>query len=162
MPHYIHTGNIRNSIFIYGNMPHYIHTGNIRNSIFIYGNMPLYFHMWNVGNSIFPYEICHHIFIQEIQKIPYFTEGNLPPYFYMWNIEYSIFHRCKCAPHFHMWNKENINAIFSNMNLQILILREESQKAKTSTIWHHLYVESKIWHKWTYSWNRNRLTDTEI
>ena len=27
--------------------------------------------------------------------------------------------------------------------------------------WHHLYVESKIWHKWTYPWNRNRLTDID-
>ena len=26
---------------------------------------------------------------------------------------------------------------------------------------HHLYVESKIWHKWTYLPNRNRLTDIE-
>ena len=29
---------------------------------------------------------------------------------------------------------------------------------------HHMYhshVESKIWYKWTYLWNKNRLTDTE-
>ena len=26
-------------------------------------------------------------------------------------------------------------------------------------VWYHLYVESKIWHKWTYPWNRNRLRD---
>ena len=26
---------------------------------------------------------------------------------------------------------------------------------------YHLYVESKIWHKWTYLQNRNRLTDIE-
>ena len=24
-----------------------------------------------------------------------------------------------------------------------------------------LYMESKIWNKWTYLWNRNRLTDIE-
>ena len=24
-----------------------------------------------------------------------------------------------------------------------------------------LHVESKVWHKWTYLWNRNRLTDIE-
>ena len=24
-----------------------------------------------------------------------------------------------------------------------------------------VYVESKIWHKWTYPWNGNRLTDIE-
>ena len=27
--------------------------------------------------------------------------------------------------------------------------------------WHHLYVESKIWHKWTYLQCRNRFTDLE-
>ena len=32
---------------------------------------------------------------------------------------------------------------------------------KTNTIWHHLYVEFKIWHKWTCLQNRNRLTDIE-
>ena len=26
---------------------------------------------------------------------------------------------------------------------------------------YHLYVDSKIWHKWTYLWNRNRPTDIE-
>ena len=30
-----------------------------------------------------------------------------------------------------------------------------------SAKWHHLYVESKIGHKWTYLWNRNRFTDIE-
>ena len=34
-------------------------------------------------------------------------------------------------------------------------------KSKTNTIWYHLHVESKIWHEWTYLWNRNRLTDIE-
>ena len=46
------------------------------------------------------------------------------------------------------------------MQLEIIILSEVSQK-KTNTMWYHLYVESKIWHKWTYLWNRNRLTDIE-
>ena len=32
------------------------------------------------------------------------------------------------------------------MQLEIIILREINQK-KTNTIWYHLYVESKIWHK---------------
>ena len=32
---------------------------------------------------------------------------------------------------------------------------------RTNTIWHHLCVESKIRHKWTYLQNRNRLTDIE-
>ena len=40
------------------------------------------------------------------------------------------------------------------------IIREVSQR-KTDTVWYHLQVESKIWHKWTDLWNRNRLTDIE-
>lgn len=108
MPPYVYTWNIGNSIFINSNMPHYIHTGNIRNSIFICGNMPLYFHMWNMGNSIFPYEICHHIFIQEIYKIPYFIEGNLPliSICEIYNIPYFI--DANLPRYFHMRNKENI------------------------------------------------------
>ena len=34
-------------------------------------------------------------------------------------------------------------------------------KRKTNIIWYHLYVQSKIWHKWTYLWNRSRPTDRE-
>ena len=36
-----------------------------------------------------------------------------------------------------------------------------SLRRKTNTIWYHLYVESKLWHKWTCLWNRNWLRDTE-
>ena len=46
------------------------------------------------------------------------------------------------------------------MDLDIIILNEV-RKRKTSTIWYHLHEESKIWHKWIYLWNRNRLTDIE-
>ena len=42
------------------------------------------------------------------------------------------------------------------MQLEIIILIEVSQK---NTIWFHLYVESKIWHTWTYL--QNRLTDIQ-
>ena len=34
-------------------------------------------------------------------------------------------------------------------------------KRKTNTIRYHLCVESKIWHNWTYPWNRNRTRDIE-
>ena len=54
-----------------------------------------------------------------------------------------------------------MNVIFISMDLEIIILSEVSQKRKTNTIWYHLYVESKIVHKWTYLLNRNRLTDIE-
>ena len=42
-------------------------------------------------------------------------------------------------------------------------LRCRTIQQKTSTLWYHLHVESKTknWYKWTYSWNRNRFTDTE-
>ena len=46
------------------------------------------------------------------------------------------------------------------MDLEIIILSEVS-RAKTNIIWYRLYVESKIWYKWTYLQNRNRLTDIE-
>ena len=45
------------------------------------------------------------------------------------------------------------------MDLDFIILSEVSQKEKDIT--YHLYMESKIWQKWTYLQNRNRLTDTE-
>ena len=38
---------------------------------------------------------------------------------------------------------------------------EVSRKRETNTIWCHLHVESEIWHKWTYLWNRNRFIDTK-
>ena len=48
------------------------------------------------------------------------------------------------------------------MDLEIIILSEVYQKEnRTNTIWYHLYVEYKIWHKWTYLRNRNRLSDVE-
>ena len=46
------------------------------------------------------------------------------------------------------------------LQLEIIILSEVSQR-KTNTLWYHLRVESKIWHKWTYLWNRNRIRDIE-
>ena len=48
------------------------------------------------------------------------------------------------------------------MDLKIIILNEVCQKRKTNTVWYHLHVESKIQHKWTYLWNRNRLTESKL
>ena len=42
-----------------------------------------------------------------------------------------------------------------------MIILSEVRKRKTNTRGYHLYVESKIRHKWTYLRNRNRLTDVE-
>ena len=46
------------------------------------------------------------------------------------------------------------------MQLERIILTEVSQKEKYK---YHmiLYVESKIWHKWTYLWNKNTIMDIE-
>ena len=43
-----------------------------------------------------------------------------------------------------------------------MITLNDVRKRKTNTIWYHLYVESKIWHKWTYQWNRNRITKRRV
>ena len=37
------------------------------------------------------------------------------------------------------------------MDLEIIIL---SKVRKTNTIWYYLYVESKLWHKWTELWDK--------
>ena len=44
------------------------------------------------------------------------------------------------------------------MDLEIIILSEISQRQISCDI---TYMESKIWYKWTYLQNRNRLTDIE-
>ena len=36
------------------------------------------------------------------------------------------------------------------MDLETLILSEVSQKENTNTIWYHLFMESKIWNRWSY------------
>ena len=46
------------------------------------------------------------------------------------------------------------------MDLEITILREESQRDKIHPI-SLIYVEPKTWYKRTYLQNRNRLTDIE-
>ena len=54
-----------------------------------------------------------------------------------------------------VWN----NAFCSNIDgLEIIMLSDVSQR---HIILYYLYVESKIWHKWTYPEDRNRLTDRE-
>ena len=64
---------------------------------------------------------------------------------------------------YHSAIKKNKRMPFAEtgMQLEIITLSEVSQKGKPNTIWYHLYVESKIWHKWTYLLNRNRIKDIE-
>ena len=54
-------------------------------------------------------------------------------------------------------------------NNAILLQHEEprdchtkwSKSERERQIPYHLYVESKMWHKWTYLWKRNKFTDIE-
>ena len=69
---------------------------------------------------------------------------------YIYTMEYySAIKKNEIMPFAAMW-----------MDLEIIILSEVNQ-IKTNTIRYHLYVESKIWYKWTYLQNRNRLRDIE-
>ena len=67
------------------------------------------------------------------------------PYVYMYTTEYYS-------------AMKKSNAICSNVNGP-RDAHTQWSKAKTNIIWHHSYVESKTWYKWTYLQNRN--TDTE-
>ena len=46
------------------------------------------------------------------------------------------------------------------MDLEIITLGKSEREIQIQMI-SLICVESKIWHKWTYLWNRNRLTDIE-
>ena len=59
-----------------------------------------------------------------------------------------------------MRKKEILPFAATWMQLKIIILSEVSQR-KTNIMCYHLYLESKIWHKRTYLWNRNRHTGIE-
>lgn len=43
------------------------------------------------------------------------------------------------------------------MDLEIIIPSKVGQKEKTNIIY-HLYVEYKLWHKWTYQWKQKHNT----
>ena len=47
------------------------------------------------------------------------------------------------------------------IQLEILILSEVSQKEEDNTIWYHLFVESKIWHRWSYPKKEKQITARE-
>ena len=68
---------------------------------------------------------------------------------------------CVCEMEYYSGIKKEWNSTFySNMDGP-RVLSEVSQR-KTNTIWYHLRVESKIWPKWTYLQNRNRLTENRL
>ena len=68
----------------------------------------------------------------------------------MWYIHtmeyYSAIKGNKIMPFAATWLKLDIHTKWS-----------KSEKRKTNTIWYHLYLESNIWHKWTYIQKRNKL-----
>ena len=58
--------------------------------------------------------------------------------------------------------KEGNNTIWSNMDAtRDYHTKRSKSERETQTHMIALYVESKIWHKWTYLWSRNRLTGLE-
>ena len=75
--------------------------------------------------------------------------------------EYIGIHNRLVPSHKKEWN----NAIYNNMDRRrdnhTKWSKSLSRKRKTNAIWYHLHVEPNTWHKWTYPWNRNQLTDIE-
>ena len=66
-------------------------------------------------------------------------------------------HNGTLLSHKEEWN----NAFVATwMDLEIIITSEVNQ-TKINIMQHHFYVESRIWHKWNYLPNRNRLTNIE-
>ena len=64
----------------------------------------------------------------------------------------------KLPRHKKEWN----NAICSNIDETRYYHTKWSKSEKeTNIVLYHLYVESKIWHKWIYLWNITRITDIE-
>ena len=58
------------------------------------------------------------------------------------------------------YKKEQNNVIFNKMNGPRDYHTNQSQsKRKLNIIWYHLYMKSKIRHKWIYLWNRKKQTD---
>ena len=47
------------------------------------------------------------------------------------------------------------------MDVSWMIILNEVRQRKINTVWYRLYVESKTGHRWTYLWNRSRVTDVE-
>ena len=75
------------------------------------------------------------------------TEEWIKNMWYMYMVEYySALKKNEIMPFAATW-----------MGLEIIILREA--RKRKNTLWYHLWVESKMLHKWHYLWNRIRPTD---
>ena len=70
---------------------------------------------------------------------------------YMWNLKYDT--------NEHMYETETDS---QTKRTDLSLPRSQSETIQRQIPYdYHLYVESKIWQKWTYLRSRNRLTDTE-
>ena len=79
------------------------------------------------------------------------TDEQIKKMWYMYTMEhYSDIKKHEVMPSTATW-----------MQLEISIEWSESGRERQIPPWYHLYVESKIWYKWTHVQNRNRPTDTE-
>ena len=85
------------------------------------------------------------------------------------NEQQNWIHACTCTHrHTHTHTMEYSSTIKQSeimpfaatwIDLEIIMLKDVSQRERQMS--YDLYVASKIWHKWTYLWNRSRLTDIE-
>ena len=67
-----------------------------------------------------------------------------------------------CTMEYYLAIKKQNNAIGSNMDATRDNFTKWSKPEREGQIpYYHLYVEYKIWHKWTYIQNGNRFTDVE-
>ena len=85
-------------------------------------------------------------------------------YMYIWKLYiciygnmYAYIYICIYGNYLTIKKKERMPFAATWMDLEIMTLSEVSQREKP----YNLHVQYKIWHRWTYPRNRNRLTDTE-
>ena len=78
---------------------------------------------------------------------------------YIYTMEYIYLYLYKIEYYSAIKMNEILPFAITLIDLEGITLSEVRQR-KTNTVY-QLYVESKIWHKWTYLWNRNIITDIE-
>ena len=74
------------------------------------------------------------------------TDGWIEKTWYIYTMEYLLL----------IHKKEHINAMYSNTDTTT---DDQTKSEGERQTWYHLYVEYKIWDKWTYLQNRDRLMD---
>ena len=77
---------------------------------------------------------------------------------FLWKCRYIYVHNGIILSHKKQWN----NAICTNIDgPRDDRIKWSKSERETNTVWYHLYVESKIWHKGVYLWKRSGLTHRE-